>query len=249
MSETSPSRRLALVVIPTYNERDNIEEVVRRLFQAVGDSAHLLVVDDGSPDGTAERVKHLIAERDDIYLFERAGKQGLGTAYKEGFAWGLEHGYWAMVEMDADLSHDPADAPRLLRALDDADLAIGSRYVRGGAVEDWGLTRRLLSRYANVYVRHWLRLGVRDATAGLRAYRAEILSVIQLGTVRSEGYGFQIEMTLRVTQAGGRIIEVPITFSERVVGRSKMSSKIVFEALTKVLVWGLRDLRTRTTRS
>lgn len=239
MPKEAPGR--ALVVVPTYNERDNIDDVVGRLFKAVGESAHLLVVDDGSPDCTAEHVKHLAAERDDIFLIERAGKLGLGTAYIAGFTWGLERGYWAMVEMDADLSHDPADVPRLLGALAHSDLVVGSRYVPGGGVKNWGLVRRLLSRYANVYVRSWLRLGVRDATAGFRAYRAGILPLLELETIHSEGYGFQIEMTRRLVKEGGRVIEVPITFSERTVGVSKMSPKIVLEALWHVTLWGALD--------
>lgn len=241
MPEKSSSGRRALVVVPTYNERDNVDDIVHRLFDATGDSAHLLVVDDGSPDGTAERVKHLAAERDDIFLFARAGKLGLGTAYIAGFTWGLGQGYWAMVEMDADLSHDPADVPRLLAALEGADLVIGSRYVPGGAVENWGLVRRLLSHYANVYVRLLLRLGVKDATAGFRAYRAEILPGLDLGSVNSEGYGFQVEMTRRLVRRGGRVKEVPIIFLDRAAGISKMSSKIVLEALWKVTAWGAYD--------
>ena len=244
MAETS-SQRVALVVVPTYNERANIDEVVHRLFESAGNSVHLLVVDDGSPDGTAEHVKHLAATRDDIFLFERARKLGLGTAYIQGFTWGLDRGYWALVEMDADLSHDPADVPRLLDALTDADLAIGSRYVDGGGIQNWGWVRRSLSRGANLYVRLWLDLDVHDSTAGFRAYRATSLGALELDAVASEGYGFQIEMTRRVALGGGRITEVPIKFSERAVGQSKMSWKIVFEALWNVLLWGFRDRRAR----
>jgi dolichol-phosphate mannosyltransferase len=240
MPKDPPGRR-ALVVVPTYNERDNVDIVVSRLFEAVGDCAHLLVVDDGSPDGTAEQVKHIAAERDDVFLIERAGKLGLGTAYIEGFTWGLQRGYWAMVEMDADLSHDPADVPRLLDALEHTDLVVGYRYVPGGAVENWGLVRRLLSRGANLYVRWWLRLGVRDATAGFRAYRAQIVPLLELESVHFEGYGFQIELTRRLVRRGGRVAEIPITFSERAVGVSKMSPKIVLEALWHVTLSGVLD--------
>lgn len=233
----------ALVIVPTYNESDSIVEVARRLFDAAGDSVELLVVDDGSPDGTASLVKSLAAESQfAIHVLERSHKQGLGTAYVTGFRWGLERDYWAFVEMDADLSHDPADVPRLLARLrDGADLAIGSRYVDGGGTENWGPLRRALSAGGNLYARAWLGYAVRDSTAGFRAYRAEVLAREDLSTVRSEGYGFQIELTRRVFQAGGTIAEVPITFTERVAGKSKMSRRIVAEALLQVTRWGLRD--------
>lgn len=233
----------ALVIVPTYNERDSIADVARRLFDAAGDSVELLVVDDGSPDGTASLVKSLAAESPHgIHVIERSHKQGLGTAYVTGFRWGLERGYWAMVEMDADLSHDPADVPRLLdRLRSGADLAIGSRYVEGGGTENWGPLRRALSAGGNLYARAWLGYPVRDSTAGFRAYRAEALAAQDLSTVRSEGYGFQIEMTRRVFRAGGTIAEVPITFTERVAGKSKMSRRIVAEALLQVTRWGVSD--------
>ncbi|HYP23756.1 MAG TPA: polyprenol monophosphomannose synthase [Actinomycetota bacterium] len=237
----------ALVIVPTYDERENVAEVARRLFDAAGDSVDLLVVDDGSPDGTAALVKTLAAESSHgIHVIERSHKQGLGTAYVTGFKWGLERGYWALVEMDADLSHDPADVPRLLARLEaGADLAIGSRYVDGGGTENWGPLRRALSSGGNLYARMWLGYPVRDSTAGFRAYRAEVLAREDLSTVRSEGYGFQIEMTRRVWKAGGTIAEVPITFTERVQGKSKMSRRIVVEALAQVTRWGLRDLGDR----
>jgi glycosyltransferase involved in cell wall biosynthesis len=233
----------ALVIVPTYNESDSIAEVARRLFDAAGDSVDLLVVDDGSPDGTASLVKALAAESPHgIHVLERSHKQGLGTAYVAGFRWGLERGYWALVEMDADLSHDPADVPRLLERLwAGADLAIGSRYVEDGGTENWGPLRRALSAGGNLYARTWLGYPVRDSTAGFRAYRAEVLAREDLSTVRSEGYGFQIEMTRRVWKAGGTIGEVPITFTERVAGKSKMSRRIVAEALVQVTRWGLSD--------
>ncbi|HEV2756134.1 MAG TPA: polyprenol monophosphomannose synthase [Actinomycetota bacterium] len=232
----------ALVIVPTYNERDSIGEVARRLFDAAGDAVELLVVDDGSPDGTAEHVKHLAQGPHPIHLIERSHKQGLGTAYVTGFRWGIERGYWAMVEMDADLSHDPADVPRLLhRVRTGADLAIGSRYVDGGGTENWGPLRRVLSLAGNLYARAWIGYPVKDSTAGFRAYRAETLAAQDLSTVRTEGYGFQIEMTRRVWQAGGTIAEVPIVFTERVAGKSKMSRRIVVEALAQVTRWGIRD--------
>jgi dolichol-phosphate mannosyltransferase len=233
----------ALVIVPTYNERESIGEVTRRLFAAAGDSVALLVVDDGSPDGTASYVKQLAADSaHEIHVIERSHKLGLGTAYVTGFGWGLERGYWAMVEMDADLSHDPADVPRLLdRLRSGADLAIGSRYVDGGGTANWGPLRRALSSGGNLYARAWLGYPVRDSTAGFRAYRAETLAAQDLSTVRSEGYGFQIEMTRRVFRAGGTIAEVPIMFTERVAGKSKMSRRIVAEALLQVTRWGLAD--------
>jgi dolichol-phosphate mannosyltransferase len=232
-------REQALVIVPTYNERDAISEAVRRLFDAAGDSVDLLVVDDGSPDGTAEVVRALAGGPHDIHLMERAGKLGLGTAYVAGFRWALERGYWAVVEMDADLSHDPADVPRLLDALGNADLAIGSRYVAGGGVGNWGLLRRLLSRAGNLYARALLGFGVKDSTSGFRAFRAEMLRHLDLESLRSEGYGFQIETAWRVHRRSGRIVEVPIIFVERTHGSSKMSRKIVVEALLSVTRWGI----------
>jgi dolichol-phosphate mannosyltransferase len=231
----------ALVIVPTYNERDNVDEVVRRLFAAAGEGVHLLVVDDGSPDGTAARVQELARERGDIHLLRRPGKLGLGTAYIAGFRWALKRDYVACVEMDADLSHDPADVPRLLDALDHADLVIGSRYVPGGRVVNWSWARRALSGAGNLYARAWLGFGVHDSTGGFRAYSRAILERLDLGSVRSEGYAFQIEMARRVHRAGGHIVEVPIVFSERASGTSKMSRRIVAEALTSVTRWGIQD--------
>ncbi len=232
---------VTLVIVPTYNERESIAEVARRLFDAVDDSVHLLVVDDGSPDGTAELVKQLAAGPHQVHLLERPAKQGLGTAYVTGFRWGMARGYQAMVEMDADLSHDPADVPRLLHRLQDSDLVIGSRYVPGGRVQNWGKLRRMLSLAGNLYARMWLGFEVKDSTSGFRAYRSETLAQHDLGSLRSEGYSFQIEMTRRVHRAGGRVVEVPITFVERAQGRSKMSRRIVAEAMTRVTRWGLAD--------
>jgi len=232
---------LALVITPTYNERDSIGEVVRRLFDACGERVDLLVIDDGSPDGTAQVVRELQRDDSRIHLHERHGKLGLGTAYVAGFKWAIERGYDAVVEMDADLSHDPADVPRLLDALNEADLVIGSRYVPGGGVSNWGRARRLLSAGGNLYARLWLGYTVRDSTAGFRAYRISALATQDLDDVRSEGYGFQIEMTRRFHRSGRRITEIPITFTERAQGRSKMSRRIVVEALLAVARWGIRD--------
>ena len=233
--------RDALVITPTYNERESITELVRRLFDATGDRVDLLVIDDGSPDGTAEIVKELAANDERIHLEERSGKLGLGTAYVKGFRWAIERGYSAAVEMDADLSHNPADVPRLLDALSEADLVIGSRYVPGGGVSNWGKARRLLSSAGNVYARMWLGYKVKDSTAGFRAYRTSALARQDLGSIHSEGYGFQIEMTRRFHRAGHRIREVPITFTERALGHSKMSRRIVIEALGSVTRWGIKD--------
>lgn len=229
------------MIVPTFNEAESIGEVAERLFAATSGATDLLVVDDGSPDGTAAIVKGLARDRTDIHLIQRQGKQGLGTAYVAGFRWAVERGYDAVVEMDADLSHDPADVPRLLHRVRDADLAVGSRYVPGGSVENWGLVRRILSLAGNLYARMWLGFGVKDSTSGFRAYTAAALSKQDLSSVRSEGYSFQIEMTRRIYRSGGTIVEVPITFVERASGKSKMSRRIVFEAMLGVTRWGLRD--------
>ena len=229
----------ALVIVPTYNESDSIAEITKRLFDSAGGRVDLLVIDDASPDGTARIVEGLREGSDQIHLLERAGKLGLGSAYKTGFAWAIERGYWAAVEMDADLSHDPADVVRLLDRLRDADLVIGSRYVPGGGTRNWGVLRRLLSRFGNLYARAWLGFQVRDATAGFRAYRTSFLEEIDLGSVRSEGYAFQVEMTYLTHRKRRRIVEVPITFVERVSGSSKMSKRIVGEALFQIARWGV----------
>ena len=231
----------SLVSIPTYNESQSITEAVSRLFAAVDDSVDLLVVDDGSPDGTAGIVKGLAADEPRIHILERSSKRGLGDAYKTGFGWALERGYDAVVEMDADLSHDPADVPRFLAALEDADLVIGSRYIPGGEVENWSKFREALSRNGNRYAGFMLRFGVKDATSGFRAFRASTIRAIDLDEVDSQGYGFHIEMARKVFLQGGRIVEIPITFVERVAGNSKMSRRIVVEALTGVTKWGFRD--------
>lgn len=231
----------ALVVVPTYNERDSIARVAQRLFEAASPDVELLVVDDASPDGTAAVVQELMEGPHPIHLIERPGKLGLGTAYVMAFGWALERGYGAVVEMDADLSHDPADVKRLLDCLGEADLVVGSRYVPGGHIRNWGLFRRALSRAGNAYARVCLGFGVTDSTSGFRAYRTSLLPVLDLGRVRSEGYGFQIEMVRRAHRAGGSIVEVPITFVDRVHGASKMRGKIILEALAAVTYWGLRD--------
>lgn len=226
------------VIIPTYNERDNLEPIVGRVRTAVP-AARILVVDDGSPDGTGEIADKLAAADPHIHVLHRPGKSGLGTAYIAGFTWALEHGYGVLVEHDADGSHDPADLPKMLAALADADLVIGSRYVPGGTVVNWPKSREALSRGANVYVRMMLGIGVHDATAGFRAYRAATLRAIDLDQVESQGYCFQVDLTLRTAEQGFRIREVPITFTERARGASKMSQSVVLEALWRVAQWGV----------
>ncbi len=227
----------ALVVIPTYNELATLERAVRRVLEA-DQRCSVLVVDDASPDGTGALADRLAAELPRVTTLHRSGKNGLGSAYREGFAIGLAQGFDVCVEMDADLSHPATALPRLLDALDTAEVSIGSRYVAGGEVEGWPLSRLLLSRGGNAYVRAWTGVPVKDATAGYRAYRREVLEEMDLATVVSEGYSFQLEMTLRAWVAGARITEVPITFTERAEGSSKMSRSIVAEALWRVAGWG-----------
>lgn len=246
MSGSDAPRHDALVIIPTYDELTTIAEAVRRLLDAAEDRVDVLVVDDGSPDGTAGLVAALAGREPSVHLVERSSKLGLASAYLLGFDWGRRLGYRVMVQMDADLSHDPADVPRLLDAVSSgADLAIGSRYVAGGGVRNWGPVRRALSRAGNLYARALLRLPVSDLTSGLRAYRSEALVAAGLDGVVSDGYAFQIEMTRRVHRSGGRIVELPIVFTERAAGRSKMSRAIVVEALVRVTRWGAADLARR----
>ena len=232
----------ALVVIPTYQEAENIVDVLERVRASIPE-ASVLVVDDGSPDGTADLAAATAERLGRIDVLRRTEKTGLGPSYRAGFAWGLERGHTVLVEMDADLSYDPAVLPQLVGAAanGDADLAIGSRYVPGGSVPGWPRHRRLLSQWGNRYVGAMLRMPVRDATAGFRAYRSEILERIGLEQVRADGYGFQIEMAYEVHKAGGRILEIPICFRDRVRGVSKMSPDIVTEALWLVTRWGVRD--------
>ncbi len=231
----------ALVVLPTYQEAENIAEVLRRL-RAAAPTADVLVVDDSSPDGTAAMAKAIGHELGGIDVLVRAAKSGLGSAYRAGFAEGLARGYDVLVEMDSDLSHDPARLPALLRAVEaGADLAIGSRYVPGGTIPNWPLHRRLLSRWGNRYAALVLGLSARDATSGFRAYRADALRRIDLQSVSADGYGFQIEMAYRVAVNDGEIVELPIEFVDRQRGTSKMSFRIIAEALLLVTWWGVRD--------
>jgi dolichol-phosphate mannosyltransferase len=235
--QRAPVERVA-VIIPTYNERENLDQIVARLRAAVP-AADILVADDNSPDGTGDIAEKLALTDEQVHVMHRPGKQGLGAAYLAGFGWALEHGYDAVVEMDADGSHEPAELPALLAALADADLVVGSRWVRGGTVRNWPKSREILSRGGNAYARVMLGLSVHDATGGFRTYRASALRAIALPTVTSQGYCFQIDLTLRAVQAGLKVVEVPITFTERTRGSSKMSRAIVAEALWRVTQWGI----------
>ena len=229
-----------LVVIPTYNECENIDRVLRRVRGALPD-ATVLVVDDGSPDGTGDIAEKVGAEIGNIEILRRAEKSGLGSAYRAGFRWGLDRGFDVCVEMDADLSHDPDALPDLVAPLGKGfELVIGSRYVPGGSIPNWAWHRRLLSRGGNVYASTLLGLGVTDSTAGFRAYSASVLNRIALDDIRAEGYGFQIEMTYQAKRAGAPIVEVPIRFVDRTEGESKMSTFIVVEALGLVTWWGIQ---------
>src|SRR5689334_5203082 len=237
----TPSVR-RLVVMPTYQEAQTITAALDAVLSSAP-GVDILVVDDSSPDGTADLVRGHLAYGDEIHLLTRPGKDGLGAAYRAGFAWALNEDYHQVAQMDADLSHPASRLPALFEALADADVAVGSRYVRGGAVSNWGLHRRLLSRGGNVYVRAVLGTGVRDSTAGFKAFRREALLAIEVLASESSGYAFQIENTWRAHRRGLRIAEVPITFTDRTAGKSKMSGPIAREALSRALLWRLAELR------
>ncbi|WP_245643601.1 polyprenol monophosphomannose synthase [Sanguibacter suarezii] len=239
--------RAVLVAIPTYNERENLAEVVSRTRQSAP-QVHILVVDDGSPDGTGDVADALAAQDDQVHVMHRAGKQGLGAAYIAAFGWALERGYDAVVEMDADGSHLPEELPRLLAALDDADVVLGSRWVPGGSVVNWPLHRTLLSRGGSLYARLALGISVRDVTGGYRAYRSQVLEQVLARDIESQGYCFQIDMARRSLEEGFDVVEVPIQFVERTHGESKMSRGIVVEAMARVTRWGI-DRRVRQVRS
>ena len=230
-----------LVIIPTYNEKENIEKIIRKVF-SFPTGYHVLVIDDGSPDGTAAIVKGLQEEfPEKLFLLERQGKLGLGTAYLTGFKWALEKGYDYIFEMDADFSHDPADLDRLYEACKQgADLAIGSRYCDGVSVVNWPIGRIMMSYFASVYVRRMLRVPIRDFTAGFKCYTRKVLETINLDAVSMHGYGFQIEMKYTASKLGFHIVEVPVIFVNRKEGTSKMSSGIFGEAF-----WGVIRLRLR----
>ena len=228
------------VVIPTYNEKDNIAALIARLRALAVPNLHILIVDDSSPDGTGDIVRQSAAEANDVQLVVRQKKNGLGQAYIHGFQYALEHGATAIVQMDADFSHDPADVPRLLGALEKADVVIGSRYSHGISVINWPLRRLLISMAGNVYARLVTGLPYKDVTGGFKAWRAAVLAAIDLASVEANGYSFQIVTTFRAQRRGFRIVEIPITFTERREGQSKMSRAIIKEAIW--LVWRLRLL-------
>ena len=226
-----------LVISPTYNERKNIKLLVDMVLGNYPDF-DLLIIDDSSPDGTSEKVKDLQSKYENLYLEIRANKSGLGTAYIYGFKWALDHKYDRIVQMDADLSHNPKDLPMLVKNLDEYDLVIGSRYIRGISVVNWPLRRLMLSYGANTYSRIITGMPIMDGTGGFKAWKSEVLSDIDLDSVRSQGYSFQIEMNFRAWIKDYKIKEVPIIFSDRTIGQSKMSKKIVYEAV--FMVWRLR---------
>ena len=236
-----------LIILPTYNEAENVKVLVPRIFKHIEDCT-VLVIDDGSPDGTAEIARELAIKFPNLEVINQGKKCGLGSAYRFGFLWGLSRGYEDLVEMDADLSHRVRDLSNLLEMKDrlDADLVIGSRWISGGEIVNWSKGRELLSRLANRYVRVVLNLHINDSTSGFRVYSSELMKKIDIASIQSEGYCFQIEMTRAARKAGGKIVEVPITFRERERGVSKMSKAIVFEAMALVTIWGLkRVLRNR----
>jgi dolichol-phosphate mannosyltransferase len=238
-SSQRPEPGRAVVIIPTYNERENIDSIVSRVRDAVP-RADLLIVDDNSPDGTGDLADKLASGDSAIHVLHRSGKAGLGAAYIAGFRWALDRGYGVMVEMDADGSHQPEELPRLLDALDSADLVLGSRWVPGGTVHNWPRAREIISRGGSLYSRVLLRLPLRDLTGGFRAFRAGTLRRIDLDSVQSQGYCFQIDLARRAAQAGLTVVEVPITFVERTRGASKMTRAIVIEAFWRVLQWGVQ---------
>jgi dolichol-phosphate mannosyltransferase len=236
-----------LVAIPTYNEAENLGPVVARLRASVPE-ADVLVVDDGSPDGTGDIADRLAAADTSVHVLHRAEKAGLGAAYIAGFRWALADGYDVVVEMDSDGSHAPEELPRLLTALREADLVIGSRWVPGGQIRNWPLYRQIISIGGSTYARVLLRFPVRDSTSGYRAFRRQVLEALKLDEVASQGYCFQIDLAWKTWRSGFRVREVPITFTEREVGRSKMSRAIVLEALWRVAGWGLTS-RSRSARA
>ena len=226
-----------IVISPTYNECKNVQSLIE-LILGKHPEFHLLIVDDSSPDGTANKVKELQADYPNLHLEERPTKDGLGTAYIYGFKWAIEREYDRIVQMDADLSHDPNDVPRLVNLLDEQDLIVGSRYVEGVSVVNWPIRRLMLSYGANLYSRVITGMPIKDSTGGFKAWRREVLEELDLNAVRSQGYSFQIEMNFRTWCKGFRIKEVPIIFVDRTIGESKMSKNIVYEAI--FMVWRLR---------
>jgi dolichol-phosphate mannosyltransferase len=235
----------ATICLPTYNERENLKPMIAALLEQLGADDNVLVIDDASPDGTGELADRLARENGRVDVLHRRAKEGLGPAYLAGFRRALTDGAELVLEMDCDFSHDPADVPRLIAATADADVALGSRYVRGGRVENWGTGRRFVSRAGSLYAQVLLAARVRDLTGGFKCYRREVLEQIDLDAVSSLGYAFQIETTYRALRAGFRVVEVPITFSDREAGASKMSRSIVLEAIWRVPYLGLQALTGR----
>jgi dolichol-phosphate mannosyltransferase len=231
------------VVLPTYNEAETIEPVIRATRDNLPGSRHVLVVDDGSPDGTGAIADRVAAEHDDVSVLHRPGKGGLGPAYIAGLDAALAGGAALVVQMDADFSHDPAELPRLIAATDEADLVVGSRYTAGGRVTDWGSGRVAISRWGSRYARMMLGMRVHDMTSGFKCWRRAALEAIDLASIRSHGYAFQVETTYRAREAGMRIMEVPITFRDRRVGESKMTGLIVLEAAMRVPAMRFRTRR------
>lgn len=229
-----------LVIVPTYNERESLPVIIERIRTSVPD-AHVLIADDNSPDGTGQIADALAASESQVQVMHRTSKDGLGAAYIAGFTWGMQNGFDVLVEMDADGSHQPEQLSRLLSALRDADLVLGSRWVSGGGTENWSKGREVLSRGGNLYTRTMLGVPLYDATGGYRAFRADTLRGIDLHTVASQGYCFQVDLAWRAVQRGFTVTEVPITFVEREVGTSKMSRAIVAEALWRVTQWGVAE--------
>ncbi len=239
MLVTLDSRRVSAnpglwLVLPTYNEADNLEPIVAAIQARLPAERRILIVDDNSPDGSGRIADRIAAEHEDVGVLHRPRKQGLGPAYLAGFGEALAGGAELVVQMDADFSHDPADLPRMLEAAESAELVLGSRYLPGGGIEDWGPTRRLISRSGSVYARTVLGVGIRDLTGGFKVFRREVLESIELETVPSRGYAFQVETTFRALRAGFRVVEVPILFRDRRVGQSKMTGRIVLEAALRV---------------
>lgn len=241
-AEGYPGVGRVVVVVPTYNEADNVRVIIERIRRAVP-AVEILVADDNSPDGTGRIADELAAEDPRVHVLHRPGKQGLGAAYVAGFRWARDRGFDAVVEMDADGSHAPEQLPKLLDAARTADAVIGSRWVRGGKVVNWPMHRFVLSRGANLYTRLALGMPVNDATGGYRVYKVPLLDKIDFESVSSSGYSFQVELSHRAHRAGMRIVEVPITFAERERGASKMSSSVIREALVRVTIWGAQARR------
>ena len=231
----------SLIVVPTYNESDNIRPLAQAIFENIPETVHLLVVDDGSPDGTGKICDELAAANSRIHVMHRSGKMGLGTAYVAGFRWGLENGFDQLIEMDADFSHHPTYLPTMLKTLEGSDVAIGSRYVPGGGTKNWGIGRKILSRGGSFYARTILGVSIRDLTGGFNGWNRKVVEAVHIQTLRSDGYSFQIELKYRAVIKGFKITEFPIVFEDRKVGQSKMNKRIVFEALKRV--WSFRGAK------